>query len=1065
MAQQPPGPPPPQQAPPPRVNGIQQPGNGPRSRTPTRDGRPFGSPEEQGRPPYDVSEGVVGMSGQGPRAGPTAGPTSGPTSRAMSPVVNGRRTPTGQGQRYQSPPQDEEHPRYDTPAGRSRSRQGTQGSGPPEDINQQQRSVSANQYTSPTDVDRQRNDATQLQQFQQLQSQHSGLQNQHQGLQTQHDGLRKDLAGLKSEHEGLQSQQQKLLQELESNKSRNAWYQSELALAKKAGYHPQPSQNSGLDQSFDEDERPLIEALVAVRAQLAEVQGTVTQRENVAAHQLAEIEHQRDNAVREATFAKAKLAAHGGSHAGTPQSESMSRDLGDDERSSDIGRKLAASLAVQTELRATIATITNDVQNEKRAREVAEGIADAAQRRAADFEGSRNPGELETLRSELHHSGKSAREEAAAKAEALAKLELLEVDRQDLSRQLEEAIDTAKQHSVTLVSLREAVTSSTEKATLLERKLEEEREQREGVDRRLLKLRSEHEERTAELEETTRKLRDAEELVSTHAAEAKTHRLAVVAGLDKLNSRSVGHPPSTEDERVPLLKQQVENAHSLVRQHQTDADNAADKLRGAEERIAGLEAFQEQSSRESLTLRKQLQEAMKESQALTAKHAAAQQQIEIHHRDTSALNVKHNALKELLEERENKARDSPASRFDTPDPSRVKELEQQLEDSLKAHQDTRETMETSQMETEKMYSEKLSLLEQDYQSAVHYVKGTEKMLKRMKDELTKYKKHNERLQADLENTRGPGGERALGPEAAAEWEEERQSLRHEIDEMQRSVKETHSQLESQMAQVQDELQDTAEERDRYRRTAEQAKQQIMTLQQSHMDLEQLKSENHHLEKRAVDAEQKVTLLLDQVGSSVGAYRRQSQNLHQTAPANGHTRNLSAISSASSANPAPLSVGERGGHTHTHTRSQDTDSSSYGPNPEQTNEGQRNSMALDSLASELETLRSQWADTHRNYRLSNQFEFEPSAPTSATGAGNMSDSLANWRKRLDAEEATKKGGASSGGRRDDSSERGTEKDRDSGVIRPNEKMPGGLGGLSDDSEVSEDERPPPNYPRR
>ena len=970
----------------------------------------------------------------------------------MSPVVNGRRTPTGQGQRYQSPPQDEDHPRYDTPAGRSRSRQGTQGSGPPDEVSQQQRPP--NQMSSPSDAERQRKESAQLQQFQQLQS-------QHQGLQTQHEGLRKDLQGLKTEHEGLQSQQQKLLQDLESTKSRNAWFQSELALAKKSGYQPQPSQNSGLDQNFDEDEKPLIEALVAVRAQLADVQSTVTQRENIAAQQLAEIEHQRDNAIREATFAKAKLAAHGGSHAGTPQSESMSRDLGDDERSSDIGRKLAASLAVQSELRATIATITNDVQNEKRAKEVAEGIAEAAQRRAADFEGSRNPGELETLRSELHHIGKSAREESAAKAEAHAKLELLEVDRQDLSNQLEEAIDTAKQHSVTLGSLREAVTSSTEKASLLERKLEEERDQREGVERRLLKLRAEHEERTAELDETTRKLRDAEDLVSTHAAEAKTHRQAVVAGLDKLNARSIGHQnTSTEDERVPLLKQQVENAHALVRQHQADADNAADKLRGAEERIAGLEAFQEQSSRESLTLRKQLQDAMKETQALNARHATAQQQLEIHQRDASALNVKHNALKELLDERESKARDSPASRFDTPDPARVRELEQQLEESVKAHQDTRETMETSQMETEKMYSEKLSLLEQDYQSAVHYVKGTEKMLKRMKDELTKYKRHNERLQADLDNVRGPGGDRSLAPEAAAEWEEERQSLRQEIDEMQRSLKETHSQLESQMAQVQDELQEATEDRDRYRRTAEQAKQQVIKLQQSHADLEQLKSENHHLEKRAIDAEQKVTLLLDQVGNSVGAYRRQSQNLHSTGPSNGHSRNLSAISSASSANPGPLNLGG----SHAPAKSTEANPTTYAPNPEAAQDNPRNSMALDSLASELETLRSQWADTHRTYRLSNQFEFERSPPTSATGTGNMSDSLASWRKRLDAEEAAKKG-AASGGKRDDSSERGTEKDRDSGVIRPNEKMPGGLGGLSDDSEVSEDERLPQTYTRR
>ena len=108
------------------------------------------------------------------------------------------------------------------------------------------------------------------------------------------------------------------------------------------------------------------------------------------------------------------------------------------------------------------------------------------------------------------------------------------------------------------------------------------------------------------------------------------------------------------------------------------------------------------------------------------------------------------------------------------------------------------------------------------------------------------------------------------------------------------------------------------------------------------------------------------------------------------------------------------------------------------------ENSRNSLALDSLASELETLRSHWADTHRTYRLSNQFDFERSTPTTPSGHGGMSEGLANWRKRLDAEEAQKGGARSS----TDSEGEGL---RDSDVIRPHEKMPGGLVGMSSDED--------------
>ena len=81
----------------------------------------------------------------------------------------------------------------------------------------------------------------------------------------------------------------------------------------------------------------------------------------------------------------------------------------------------------------------------------------------------------------------------------------------------------------------------------------------------------------------------------------------------------------------------------------------------------------------------------------------------------------------------------------------------------------------------------------------------------------------------------------------------------------------------------------------------------------------------------------------------------------------------------------------------------SDTSLYGDN------GNRNSMALDSLANELESLRSHWETTNKNYRLSNAFDFEdrpversPLAVGESKGS-ELSSSLADWRKRLDQEE--------------------------------------------------------------
>lgn len=294
------------------------------------------------------------------------------------------------------------------------------------------------------------------------------------------------------------------------------------------------------------------------------------------------------------------------------------------------------------------------------------------------------------------------------------------------------------------------------------------------------------------------------------------------------------------------------------------------------------------------------------------------------------------------------------------------------------------------------------------------------MLKKMKDELTKSKQENARLKTDLDTA---SRSRSMEPEAAAEWEQERQSLHREIEEIQNSVKESHSQLESQLSRVQSDLHSANQERDRYRQNNEQVQQQLAHhTQQTRTELDALKNENTMLETRALDAEQKVTLLLDQVGTSVGNYRRQSQQLNNGAHNHAaHARNLSTISTTSTTAPTSFP-------THSHTPS--TSDPPTTTNPSDPN---RSSLALDHLASELETLRSHWADTHRTYRLSSQFDFERSTPTSATGPGGMSDSLASWRKRLDAEE---------GGRGSGESER----------VR--EKMPGGLVGGSSDEEEEE-----------
>jgi chromosome segregation ATPase len=801
--------------------------------------------------------------------------------------------------------------------------------------------------------------------------------------------------------------------------------------------------------TFDDEDKPLIEALLAMRTELANVQASVDKQAVLAAKQIAAAEKQRDAAIQEAVYAKAKLAARaGGSASSTPQLDS---EKDTDDRAGEIGRKLAFALNFQRELQDQLDRLSNEYEAERKARKLADDTANAAQKRMTDLENykQQNASELERLKAELHMAQREAREQSVAAAAAVSTAQMLRVEKDEFEHKYSEATGSSKDHAETFDSLRGAVAASAETKALLERKLDEERVLRETVESKLNKLKAEHEARTAELVAATQRLRDAEELGEQHANEARLHRDAVMAGLEKISMKDPAKSDRGDNERVRALQGQVEAANVLVKKYQQEADSAADKLRGAEERIAGLEAYQEQASREGVSIRRQLQNALRETQSLQAGNSELKQQLSKQQLETNAMLVQYNALKDILGERgispttAVRSRSSPrgSPREGSPEQMRLRELEQQLSAANVAIEETRAQAAHHAQESESAYRDKLTQLENDYQSAVHYVKGTEKMLKQLKEQLSRYKTENARLKeqlVELEERLETGGSSPKSQPSPADWETQQRDLQSEIDRLQTELHDTASNLEQQVQSIRQELSNAQRERD----SAFQSNEEIhRRLEMSKHDLEELQQENALLERRAQDAEHKVSTLLDQVELSVDNYRRRSRQapslntesigLASVSPTNGgggssgnghghgngnhrhiqgHMRQESTASEAESlygtaddstptATPVP---------THPSNISSLDSSSSPAGNA-------RNSAALDSLANELETLRTHWEATNKNYRLSNTFDFDmnPAVQQAAAAANakkeeggggtsglGLSESLADWRKRLD-----------------------------------------------------------------
>lgn len=797
---------------------------------------------------------------------------------------------------------------------------------------------------------------------------------------------------------GRNSQTVTLLKELDAVRNKNAWYASELELARKGGYVPNNS-SPALDKSsetFDDEDRPLIEALLAMRTELANVQASVDKQAVLAAKQIAEAERQRDAAIQEAVYAKARVAAYtGGSAASTPQLDGERDEAG---RSDGISKKLAMALHVQKDQQARIESMRSDLEAERRARQLADDTSNAAEKRLAHLESykQQTSAEVERLKSELHLAQREAREHSVSSSDAVSALALLKAEKEEVTSKYNDAIGTSRNHDETFTSLRAAIKASEDGKSHVEKKLAEERTVREKLETKFNKLKVEHEARTAELVASTQRLRDAEELAEKHANEARTHRAVVLSGLDKITLRD--SPKSSnkgETERSTALHSQVASANALVKNFKQQLDAAADKLRSAEERIAGLEQYQEQSSRDGVSIRRQLQAALRDTQSLQAANADVRSKLAAQQLETNAMTVQHTALKDILNERgisptaAVRSRGLASPRTSSPEQARLRDLESQLASSHASHEETKQVFALQAQDSESAYREKLTQLENDYQSAVHYVKGTEKMLKQLKEQLQRYKSENARLKTDMEamEDRLQNGEsNSRSVEAPTGWETEKHSLEQKIETLQEELRSSGSQLEKKYAGVQKELADLHNDR---QHTSKQLATHVK-------DLDQLRSENALLEQRATDAEQKVSLLLDQVEHSVDSYRRRSRPNMTPVEATA-SNGLGGLGHARQESSEAESVYGGGGG-----------SSGAGGGGHGSMDG-RNSAALDNLASELETLRTHWEATNKNYRLSTNFDFDPPAELKKdddgmAGAG-LSESLADWRKKLDAEEHT------------------------------------------------------------
>ncbi|GAA5993422.1 hypothetical protein JCM5350_006875 [Sporobolomyces pararoseus] len=435
------------------------------------------------------------------------------------------------------------------------------------------------------------------------------------------------------------------------------------------------------------------------------------------------------------------------------------------------------------------------------------------------------------------------------------------------------------------------------------------------------------------------------ELLNTHKERSFKNASRSVDGGGE-DDADDGGSPSIHLPRIRALEEEMGSVRQLHADTRSKSDSLAAELSQARTREAQLHTQVASLRQEISALQSQhstaLEELGKHKSLMSEREAEAKEAT----RTRQAAEVKVGILRNLMadhglavNEEDLATRYPPMNGSETPEQlyQRVQELESRLEQKTKAHSDLDSNHQDAKRELDDLtrqrnehveelqrlrenpvadsndknrllevqgelesLQQRHSQLEATHLKAVQYVKGTEKMLRRMKEELTRYKERCEELesperQAELENLRREVEQhRSSHDSTSRQLEEHQRNAASLQSEFQRNLRDQQAESAAKIKELNDELSKLDEELEKAHADLEEthavnaslnkelqsalknpasprlgshaASEDVTRLQ---ADLEQaqnksewLKRENASLEERCRTAESKIAILLD-----------------------------------------------------------------------------------------------------------------------------------------------------------------------------------------------------------
>ncbi|CAI2168279.1 5442_t:CDS:10 [Funneliformis geosporum] len=768
-------------------------------------------------------------------------------------------------------------------------------------------------------------------------------------------------------------------------KKRENWLKLELALAKKSGYTPD-NRNSGVPEGIDSekimdigengsDRFKIMSAVFKIRQELRREKATIANQAQAASHKITDAERARTAALQEAAYFKAKLTAL----VNASESDLASIEV---KRAKDLEKRLTQALSEKESLQNKLFQLQQVSGYDKISREAAEERSKSATSRAEEAEEAhaRALAELATLHSRATMAEAQLRENSTRLAEATSELSQYHSTSNNSRNKIDQLQQSLEQHQRALEKANNALLAANERAGEVESLWRQSRQDFVGLEKEAARLRADLDIRMTDLDRAHARANEMERLLGKSQKEVDAVRAMMQEGMTELlntsRSNNEGNNSSEAAKKIIMLEQEISSLKSAHMNSQKATQETSSSLADAMIKISQMESAAIKARSDSASLQRRLIEASDENAKTKDKLREKEQTLVERTRALEDAEVKVGMMRDVLTEKgilddgsnvnkglfsssrfkeleskceELESKHNQAARKVKESEEKAKILEGELErasigsKSLTSDNEDNVKLETKPIANQRELIEtkkRLQEVENDYQTAVHYVKAQARnetleeklseaennfsVSKGLSDsklqELTNQKLEEQRLEFDKEKVLLQGKvddlrsqlDRAFDGKNMVEAEydvlrKEYETLRKENE----SLRLIDQELRDLLKDSQEALRNTQSELDEtlalYTKVNKELEYSMKSGQKVHSDMnweeqrvilerqitdyramnERLEKENSDLEQKWRESENKITILLDQMEHAVDSYREIEDDIRDSSPRNSN----------------------------------------------------------------------------------------------------------------------------------------------------------------------------------